>query len=290
MATEICSEGTYSISRACKILNLGKATVYYKTKKDDTLVMNELRLKADLHPREGFWKAFGRIRLQGNNWKHKRVHRIYKAMHLNISRKGKRRLPARTKETLTVPLNINHTWSIDFMHDALMNGRKFKTFNVIDDYNREILHIEIDHSLKSNSIVWVLNRLIKQRTKPHTIRMDNGPEFIAGLTEEWSKMHKINFHYIQPGKPTQNAFIERFNGTYRRNVLDAYLFKDLNEAREITEEFMNDYNNHRPHDSLGGLSPIMFKQKNLALQDSVQNLAKQGSNSINNLIKKSTFE
>jgi len=293
MAAELCSEGTYSISRACRILNLGKATVYYKPKKDDTVVMNELRLKADQHPREGFWKAYGRIRLEGNVWNHKRVHRIYKAMNLNIRRKGKRRLPTRPKVNLTVPAHINHTWSIDFMHDALMNGRKFKTFNVIDDYNRQILHIEIDYSIKSNSVVWALNRLMKQRERPQIIRMDNGPEFIAHLTKDWSIMHGIEFLYIQPGKPTQNAYIERFNGTFRRHILDAYLFENLNEVRDATEVFVKDYNYHRPHDSLGGLPPITFLQKNIDLLKTLPEFPTSQHSHINNnnqLNKKSTFE
>jgi putative transposase len=203
--------------------------------------MEELRQKADKHPREGFWKAYGRLRLEGNAWNHKRVHRVYKAMKLNIRRKGKRRLPARTKETLIVPSTVNHTWSIDFMFDALTNGRKFKTFNVIDDYNREVLHIEIDHSLKSNAVVWVLNRLVKQRNKPQFIRMDNGPEFI----------------------------------------------------REITDEWVHDYNHHRPHDSLGGVSPVMYRTKDVDLLKTLSEFPTSQHPLTNNnekLNENSTFE
>lgn len=201
------------------------------------------------------------LRKAGKPWNHKRVHRVYQMLRLNLRRKGKRRLPARVKRPIEQMQQPNQSWSIDFMQDRFENGRKFRTFNVIDDFNREVLAIEIDTSLPAKRIIRILQQIIEMRGKPQRIRMDNGPEFIAAVFELWCKQEKIELLYIQPGRPMQNALIERFNGTYRREILDAYLFEDLWQVKQLTEEFIDEYNNRRPHQSLDNMTPKEYLLK-----------------------------
>jgi putative transposase len=231
----------------------------YQSKKDDTVLAAQLQQLVADHPREGFWKCHYRLRNAGGSTNHKRLHRVYRLLGLSLRRKTKKRLPSRVKEPLEVPTHFTHTWSIDFMSDALVGERKFRTFNVIDDFNREVLFIEADYSLKSSRVIWVLRHLVSRHGKPQKIRMDNGPEFIATLAQSWSQANGIAFKHIQPGKPTQNAFIERFNKTYRDGVLDAHLFNTLDELREITAQWVDDYNHHRPHEALGNIAPVAYR-------------------------------
>lgn len=247
------------IGKACKLLGTSRSSLHYKSIKDDTVLIEKLQQFAKDHPREGFWKGYHRIRNAGFVVNHKHLHRVYKMMGLPLRRKVKKRLPVRVKEPLQVAPHFNHTWSIDFMSDATASGVKFRSFHVLDDYNREALHIELGYSIKSTKVIYILDHLVKRYGKPQKIRMDNGPEFIAHIMQYWSESQQIAFKYIQPGKPTQNAYIERFNRTYRDKVLDAYIIDDLNELREITDDFIEDYNNHRPHDALGGIPPVKYR-------------------------------
>lgn len=199
-------------------------------------------------------------------------------MKLNIRRRAKKRLPDRVKQPLTVPTEPNQMWSIDFMSDSLVDGRKFRLLNVIDDYNRESLAIEVATSLPSQRVIRVLQNLIEQRGKPSNIRTDNGPEFVSHQLQDWCEKNNITLQYIQPGKPMQNAYIERKNGSLRRELLNAYLFYSLNEVRALSEEWRIDYNNERPHKSLGYLSPVNYAQKNYQSQTAEPKLYPQAAN------------
>ena len=217
---------------------------------------------AALHPTYGFWKMHQILRKEGHKWNHKKVYRVYKLLKMNIHRRVRKRLPTRIKTPLTVPEGLNQIWSMDFMSDSLQCGRRFRTLNILDDYNREILNIEVSTSIPSYYVVDELNLLIKERGKPKQIRVDNGPEFISNAFINFCNEKKIEINYIQPGKPMQNGFIERFNRSYRTEILDAYLFKSIKEVTELTQQWMIHYNEKRPHDSLNGLTPIEYKMRN----------------------------
>ena len=260
MARYAIGERGLSERQACRTVNLNRCTYRYQPKKtdDDQEIVQELHQLAQRQPRWGCRKMTDYLRHQGHRWNHKRIRRVYRDLALNLHRKPKKRLAARTARTLEVPGRSNQSWSLDFMSDSLSSGRAIRTLNILDDYNREALWIEVDTSLPAERVVQVLEQLLLWRTAPQQIRMDNGPELISQRLESWAKDKQIELIHIQPGKPAQNAYIERFNRTFREDVLDAYLFDNLEEVRTITERWLEEYNTIRPHEALRGLSPSQF--------------------------------
>ena len=182
----------------------------------------------------GFWEMLQGPEAKKYPWNHKRVYRVYCKLKLNQKRRAKKRLPKRIRQPLMVPQRPNHVWSADFVSDALYSGSRFRAFTVIDDFNREVVAIEIDTSLTAKRLIRVFERLQFTRGLPDVLRVDNGPEFISSELVTWAESAGMMILYIQPGEPNQNAYIERFNRTYRDEVLNLYLFESLTEVREIT--------------------------------------------------------
>jgi putative transposase len=243
-----------SIKRSCSVVALHRSMWYYQSKKDDQAVIDKLSELAEKLPTRGFDEYYGRIRQEGLIWNRKRVLRVYRKMRLGLRRKYKKRLPQRVQEPLVEPQTPNETWSMDFMSDALSDGRKIRVLNIIDDFNREVLRVKVGLSFPAERVVRVLRRLEEERGLPQHIRVDNGPEFIAKAFQNFCK-GKVEIKYIQPGKPTQNAYIERLNRQFREDVLDAYLFENLEQVAILAEDWRQDYNQNHPHKSLGGKSP-----------------------------------
>lgn len=216
------------------------------------------------HGRWGFWLCFHRLRMLGHKWNHKRVWRVDKAMKLNQKRRTKRRLPERSPAPLDVPAEINNSWSFDFMSDTLYSGTRFRVLNIIDEGVREALEIVVDTSITAGRVVRVLELLKSQRGVPRSIRVDNGPEMTAQAFADWCRENEVRIDYIQPGKPNQNAYIERFNRTCRTEVLDPHIFSSLSQVRDISWAWLLSYNEERPHRSLGNIPPTEFKRRLLA--------------------------
>ena len=253
-----------SIRQACMVFCISQSVYRYTPRpNDDHIVREQLSTLADLHSSWGFWMMHHHLRKVGWKWNHKKVYRIYTEMKLNMRRKYKKRLPARVKEPLLQPIHPNVTWSMDFMHDGLIGGKSFRSFNVMDDYNREVLNITIEKGMPSKRVIRELDKLIEWRGKPERMRVDNGPEFISEAMKSWCRLNEIELKFIQKGKPTQNGYIERFNRTFREDVLSRYAFESLDQARTYTYAWMWSYNNERPHSSLGWKTPTDFNQERL---------------------------
>ncbi len=212
----------YGVShrQACKEVGLARSTGQYKQKqKDDSALIEQLHELVEKHPVIGFWQCYHRMKRKGCACNHKKLYRIYTDLKLNIRRRCRRRLPARVKQTLHKPETINQVWSIDYMSDALWDGRKFRLLNIVDDYNREVLHIEVDISLSTIRLIRSLEYLKEFRGLPQMIRVDNGPEFISAKLDMWCREQKITLIFIQPGKPMQRCLCGTMQRKHQERII-----------------------------------------------------------------------
>jgi putative transposase len=258
MAKQVVATRGISIRLACRIFAVSESCYRYEAKLSDenALIADWLLRLTFANKSWGFGLCFLYLRnIKGFGWNHKRVYRIYKELELNLRIKPKRRLKREKPDALATPDAPNRVWSMDFMHDTLVDGRSFRTFNVLDDYNREGLGIEVDFSLPSARVIRSLEQIIQWRGKPNAIRCDNGPENVSLQIQLWAKRQGIQLQYIQPGKPQQNAYIERFNRTVRHEWLDQNLFESIEQAQQLATQWLWRYNAERPNMAIGGITP-----------------------------------
>jgi len=258
MARRAVNERGVAIRVACEAFRVSESCYRYEArhKAENDEIADWLMRLTDNHRNWGFGLCFLYLRnVKQFGWNHKRVYRIYRELELNLRIKPRKRIVREQPQALTVPLAANQVWSMDFMHDQLQDGRGIRLLNVIDDFNREALGIEIDFSLPSERVIRSLKQIIGWRGRPSVIRSDNGPEYISSAIQEWAKDWGIHLEYIQPGQPQQNAYVERFNRTVRYEWLSQYHWESLDEVQLHATQWMWNYNHDRPHMALGGMTP-----------------------------------
>jgi putative transposase len=249
----------YSQRRACSVIGLAPKTYRYASlRSDDLEVRARLKTLAGERRRFGYRRLHILLRREGIMLNHKKLFRLYREERLTVRRRGGRKRALGTRAPMTLPQGVNQRWSLDFVSDTLDSGRRFRVLVVVDDFTRECLALVVDTSLSGIRVARELDKLVAERSRPLMIVSDNGTELTSRAILQWQEDHRVEWHYIAPGKPTQNGFVESLNGRFRDECLNEHLFRSLPAARQIIGEWRIDYNAHRPHTSLGGLTPNEF--------------------------------
>lgn len=257
-------QSDYSASerRLCRLLQLWRSTHRYTLKpRDDQGLRIQIRDLAQARPRYGYRRITVILNREGWYANHKKVYRIYKEENLMLKTKRRKKVVSLLRPQPEKPIAVNEQWSMDFVSDQLMDGRRFRALTLVDKFSRESPHIEVDFSLTGQRVVSVLELLKSIRGLPEIITVDNGSEFISKVMDKWAYNNDVKLHYIKPGKPVENAYIESFNGHFRDECLNTNIFSSLDEAREIIERWRIEYNYWRPHSSIGNLTPREFARR-----------------------------
>jgi len=249
--------------RACRLVGGARAAIRYqhRPRGDDLPLRTRLRDLAARRPRFGYRRLHILVRREGIVVNHKRIERLYREEGLAVRRRTRKSLTPVRRGRPAPPQRANEQWALDFLQDALASGRKLRVLSVIDVFTREALALEVDTSLPGRRVVRVLDRLLGERERPAQVVLDNGPELISRALEEWAHQHAVALHFIDPGKPIQNAHCESFHGRLRDECLNEHWFLGLGDARQIVEAWRQDYNGERPHSALGYRTPAAFAQE-----------------------------
>lgn len=254
----------YRISqrRACRVVPISRKAVRHNSIKSgrDKPVVDRLKALGELYPRYGYLMLHGLLKNEGLVINEKRTYRLYSELGMQIRTKKRKKL-VRPRLPMVIPTEVNERWSLDFVHDQLSNGRRFRVLNVVDDYSRVCVGQLVDLSISGQRMARFLDQLDEIRGLPKSIVMDNGTEMTSKAMFFWSQKTGVKLNFIQPGKPTQNAFVESFNGKFRDGCLNQHWFLNIEDARQIIDQWRKHYNQVRPHSSLGYLPPRVYEEQ-----------------------------
>lgn len=257
--THLMTVHQMGVTRACGLIGISRSLYRYQAKRpEDGELRERLHELAAQKRRYGYRRLHVLLRREGWQLNHKRTYRVYNEAGLMVRKRKRKRIAGVERLVKLPPLAPNDSWSMDFVSDGLVDGRRLRCLNIVDDFTKQCLAIEVDTSLPGRRVVNVLQRLAETRGLPKTVTVDNGPEFVSKALDEWAYATGLHLSFIQPGKPQQNAYIESFNGKFRDECLNEHWFMSMRHARQLIEEWRIEYNSQRPHSSIGYLTPDQF--------------------------------